>query len=69
VKTSLKKESVKTCKLKNAIKEAYEFCFFDEPGFVGKLTTRSRTSHGETPRSKKIRKMQSMERFEIPKMM
>jgi hypothetical protein len=53
VKTSLKKESVKTSKLENAIKK-HTNSVFDEPRFVGKLKTRSRTSHGETLRSKKI---------------
>jgi hypothetical protein len=42
---------------------------FDELGLVGKLATRTRTSHREKNNMQQSREKQSMQRIELPKTM
>jgi hypothetical protein len=53
VRTSLKKEPVNPPNPKTQ-KEIHTNSVFNELGLVGKLTTRSRTPHRETPISNKV---------------
>jgi hypothetical protein len=56
-------------KLDKAIKKMHTDYVFDKLGFIEMLGTSSRTSQGETPRSKNNNRMQSMQKIELPKMM